>query len=53
MLAPVLFIVYIYNFYTRISSNVDKFTVDTKIGKVIYSDQDARVLFDELDGLYD
>ncbi len=38
---------------TGISSDVSKFSDDTKIGRVIQSDRDAKVLQDELDKLYD
>ncbi len=47
-MGPLLFIIYINDQDTRISSDVSKFAGDTKIGRVVKSDQDADVLQDGL-----
>ncbi len=41
------------NLDTGISSDVSKFADDTKIGRVIRSNQDASILQNELDNLYE
>ncbi len=51
--SSVVFIIYINDLDTWIASDVRKFAVDTKIGRVVQSDQDASVLQDELDRLCD
>ncbi len=48
-----LFIIYFNDLDTGISSEISKFADDTKIGRVIESDQDASILQDELNRLYD
>ena len=53
VLGPLLFIIYINDLDTGISSDVSKFADDTKIGRVIESDQDAAILQEELSRLYD
>ena len=53
VLGPLLFIIYINDLDTGISSDVSKFADDTKIGRVIESDQDASILQGELNRLYD
>ncbi len=44
MLRPLLFIIYINDLDLGIVSEVSKFADDTKVGKVIRTDQDAREL---------
>ncbi len=44
MLGPLLFIIYIIDLDTGISSDVSKFPDDTKVGRVIRTDQDASEL---------
>ncbi len=44
---------HINDLITGISSDVSKFPDDTKIGRVIESDQDAAVLQEELGRLHD
>ncbi len=51
VLGPLLFIIYINDLDTGISSDVSKFADDRKIGRVIQSDRDASVLQDEFDKL--
>ncbi len=53
MLGPLLYIIYINDLDSGISSEISKFADDTKIGKVITTDQDARTLQGDLDRLYD
>ncbi len=53
VLGPLLFIIYINDLDSGISSEVSKFADDTKVGKVIRTDKDARELQDHLDRLYD
>ncbi len=52
-MGPLLFIFYINDLDTGISNYVSKFVDDTKIGRVIESDQNAAVLQEELGKLYD
>ncbi len=47
------FIIYINDLDSGISSDVSKFADDTKVGRVIRTDQDASELQDDLDRLYD
>ncbi len=49
MLGPLLLIIYINDLDTGISSEVSKFADDTKVGKVIRTDQDALELQGDLD----
>ncbi len=51
MLGPLLFIIYISDLESGIRREVCKFADDTKVGKVIRRDQDARELQGDLDGL--
>ncbi len=44
---------YIHNLDSGISSEVSNFADDTKVGKVIKTDQDARELQGDLDRVYD
>ncbi len=53
VLGPLLFISYINDLDSGISSDISKFTDDTKVGRPILSDQDAGVLQVELDQLYE
>ncbi len=53
MLGPLLFIIYINDLDSGISSEVSKFADDTKVGKIIRTGQDARELQGDLDRLYD
>ena len=53
VLGPLLFIIYINDLDSGISSDISKFADDTKIGRVITSHQDAGILQNELDNLYD
>ncbi len=53
MLGPLLFIIYINDLDSGISGEDSKFADDTKVGKVIRTDQDARELQNDLDRLYD
>ncbi len=48
-----LFIIYINNLDSGISSEVSKFADDTKVGRIIRTDQDASELQGDLDRLYD
>ncbi len=51
MLGPLLFIIYINDVDSGISSEVSKFPDDTKVGRVIMTDQHARELQGDLDRL--
>ncbi len=53
MLGPLQFIIYINDLDFGIGSEVSKFADDTKVGKVIRTDQDARELQGDLDRIYD
>ncbi len=53
VLGPLLFIIYINDLDTGISSDVSKFPDDTKIGRVIRSNQDASILQNELNSWYE
>ena len=53
VLGPLLFIIYINDLDSGISSEVSKFADDTKVGKIIRTDQDARELQGDLDRFYD
>ncbi len=51
MLGPLLFIIYINDLDSGISSEGRKFAGDTKVGRVIRTDQDASELQDDLNKL--
>ncbi len=51
MLGPLLFIIYINDLDSGISSEVSKFADDTKVGRVIRTDYDASELQGDLDRL--
>ncbi len=53
MLGPLLFIIYINDLDSGIRSEVSKFADDTKVGKVIRTDRDARELQGDLDRFHD
>ena len=53
VLGPLLFIIYINNFETEINSNISKFADDTKIGRPVKNIDDARMLRDNLNRLYE
>ncbi len=53
VLGPLLFIIYINNLDSGISSEVSKFADDTKVGRIIRTAQDASELQEDLDRLYD
>ncbi len=53
MLGPLLFIIYINNLDSGIRIEVSKFADDTKVGKVVRTDQDVRELQGDLDRLCD
>ncbi len=52
-MGPLLFIVYINDLDTGISTDVSKSTDDTEIGRIVESDKDAAILQEELGRLYD
>lgn len=49
MLGPLLFIMYIDELDSGISSNKSEFADDNKVGQQIHPDQDVSALQDELD----
>ncbi len=51
MLGPILFLIYISDISSRITSNIDKFADDTKIGHTIRTGEDARALQEDLNKL--
>lgn len=53
VLDPLVFIVYINDYYTGFSSDVSKLADNTKIIRVIESHQDTNILQDELNTLND
>ncbi len=53
MLVTLLFLIYINNPDSDISSEVSKFACDTKVSRVIRTDSEARELQGDLDRLYD
>lgn len=53
VLGPLLFLIYINDLDSSISSEVSKFADDTKVGRVIRTHQDARKLQGDLDRLYE
>ncbi len=52
VLGPLLFIIYINDLDVGISSEASKFADDTKVGRVIRTEQDANELQGDLDRLY-
>ncbi len=46
-------IIYINDLDTGISGDISKYADDTKIGRIVESDQDAGILQDELNRLFD
>ncbi len=53
MLGPLLFIIYINDLDSGVSSEVSRFADDTMVGRVNRTDQDASELQGDLDILYD
>ena len=53
VLGPLLFIIYINDLDTGISSNISKFADDTKIGRQISTPRDSEILQKELDILHE
>ncbi len=53
LLGSLLFIIYINDLDTGVSNDVSKFADDSMIDRVIESHQDASILQDELNRLYD
>ena len=53
VLGPLLFIIYINDLEIGINSDISKFADDTKIGRPIVNDDDARVLQEDLVRLYE
>ncbi len=53
MLGPLLFIIDINDLDSGISSEISKFADETKVGRVICTDQDASELQGDLDRLYE
>ena len=53
VLGPLLFIIYINDLETGISSDIGKFADDTKIGRPVKTLEDARILQGDLDRIYD
>ena len=53
VLGPLLFIIYINDLATGINSDISKFADDTKIGKLVKNIDDARMLQDDLNRLYE
>ena len=53
VLGPLLFIIYINDLESGISSDISKFADDTKIGKKVTNVDDARMLQEDLDRLYE
>ena len=51
VLGPFLFLIYINDLDSRISSDISKFTDDSKIGKIIGSQSDIKDLQGDLDWL--
>lgn len=51
VLGPLLFIIYINDLETGINSDIGKFADDTKIGRPVANDNDARMLQEDLDRL--
>ncbi len=52
-MGPLLFIIYSNDLDSGVCSEVRKFADDTKVGKVIRTNQDARELQGDLDRLCD
>ena len=53
VLGPLLFIIFINDLDSGISSNISKFADDTKIGRQINSERDIEVLQGELNRMYE
>ena len=53
VLGPLLFIIYINDLETGISSDISKFADDTKIGRPVKNIHDARMLQEDLNRLHD
>ena len=53
VLGPLLFIIYINDLETGISSDISKFADDTKIGRQVRNIHDVRLLQEDLDRLHD
>jgi len=53
VLGPLLFIIYINDLETGISSDISKFADDTKIGRLVKHTDDARMLQEDLNRLHD